>query len=426
MEPRAIVTLAAALALFVLGALLSALLTALGTLGRVAIHRLIADSGNRLPFLQEMDSPASTHRFAASIGRQVALVGGCLLTAVAAHLSGWPMVRLVPFAVVVILGVVFLGAFARLLGLRYPRGVARWTALLVPPLRILLAPVVLPVAALARRATADTRNGENGNDDDAEDDAEVLIRVAEEEGILEEDEVRMMRGIVDLGETRVREVMTPRPDIVAMPADTSVREAIRIVRTANHSRFPVFRKSIDDVVGVLHVRDLVPAWDDRREEAPVSAFLRPPFFVPETRRVDELLAEMRTRTNMALVVDEYGGIEGLVTMEDLLEEIVGDIRDEHDDDEDLISREPDGSWLVSGLVPVKELEEIVELTVPDKRDYDTVGGLVVAVMGRVPEVGDAVVIEDLRIEVIRADPRRVYRVQIRKLPRADAPAEERV
>ena len=306
-------------------------------------------------------------------------------------LAGWSRPWLVALAIGAVVGVLLLETgLAQLIATRSPVRVVRLTAFVLRPLRVVFSPVLFPLLALVGRAAQEARNGENGGNDAGEGDAEALIRAAEEEGILEEDEGRMMRGIVDLGEMRVREVMTPRPDIVAMPADTTVRKAIEIVRKAGHSRFPVFRKSIDDVVGILHVRDLVPAWDEGREDSPVSAFLRPPFFVPETRWVAELLAEMRTRTNMALVVDEYGGIEGLVTMEDLLEEIVGDIRDEHDhDDEALIATEPDGSWMVSGLAPVKELEILCGLKVPDKRDYDTVGGLVVATLARLPKVGDA-------------------------------------
>ncbi len=418
--------LGGALVLFCVHLVMSALLTAVSALGQVSLHRINAESGNRLQFLQEMDAPGSPYRLSAAVARQFALLGGSVLVGVGAHLTGWSRPWLVGLAAGAVLCVLLLEmGLAQLIAMRSPVRVVRATAFLLRPLRILLSPVLFPLLLLVDRVAEEVRNGENGADEAGEGDAEALIRAAEEEGILEEDEGRMMRGIVDLGEMRIREVMTPRPDIVAMPADTPVRDAIQIVRKVGHSRFPIFRKSIDDVVGILHVRDLFQACDEGREDTPVSAFLRPPFFVPETRWVAELLAEMRTRTNMALVVDEYGGIEGLVTMEDLLEEIVGDIRDEHDDDDEaLIATEPDGSWLVSGLAPVKELETLCDLKIPEKRDYDTVGGLVVATLGRLPKVGDGITIDDLRFEVIRADPRRVYRVHIRRLPMAETPEVE--
>jgi CBS domain containing-hemolysin-like protein len=175
---------------------------------------------------------------------------------------------------------------------------------------------------------------------------------------------------------------------------------------------PVYRDSIDDIVGILHVRDLVRAWEQGREAATIAGYVRPAFFVPETLTVAELLREMRVRTHVAIVVDEYGGVAGLVTLEDLLEEIVGDIRDEHETEEALVQQDSDGSWLVHGLAHVDELERIFGLTL-EERDFDTVGGLVVSTLGRVPEQGESLEVGGLAIEVVHADPRRVYRVRIR-------------
>jgi CBS domain containing-hemolysin-like protein len=164
---------------------------------------------------------------------------------------------------------------------------------------------------------------------------------------------------------------------------------------------------------VLHLRDLVQAWSERKTDAPIAEFLRPPFYVPETQTVDDLLDRLRTGTAIALVVDEYGGIAGLVTLEDVLEEIVGDIRDEHDDEEDMMREQPDGSWLLSGLVHVETLEELfgVELEIED-RDFDTVGGLVISVLGRVPLAGEEFLHGALRLRVVEADARRVFQVEV--------------
>jgi CBS domain containing-hemolysin-like protein len=185
-----------------------------------------------------------------------------------------------------------------------------------------------------------------------------------------------------------------------------------------HSRVAVYRDTIDDIVGILHVRDLLRAWDAGHESDPVSAYVRPAFFVPETRPVGELLAEMRRGQHVAIVVDEYGGVAGLVTLEDLLEEIVGDIRDEHTKEEARLEQDKDGSWLVSGLAHVEEIETLFGLDISD-RDFDTVGGFVVASLGRVPEVGETFDLGGLKVEVVRADRRRVYRVRMRPLTAAD-------
>jgi CBS domain containing-hemolysin-like protein len=231
-----------------------------------------------------------------------------------------------------------------------------------------------------------------------------------------------VRGIVDLGDTLVREIMTPRTDILALPAEVPVREALRLLRRSNHTRLPVFRETLDEIVGILHVRDLVRAWEEGRDTDSITTYVRPAFFVPEILSVADLLSEMRTRTHIALAVDEYGGIAGLVTLEDVLEEIVGDIRDEHDLEEALVLKQPDGSWLVSGSAHVEQLNAFFDFELEAQREFDTVGGLVVSTLGRVPEEGETLEIDRLWIEVVKADPRRVYRVRIRSLPERRDPA----
>ena len=224
----------------------------------------------------------------------------------------------------------------------------------------------------------------------------------------------MMRGIVDLDETLVREIMTPRTDIVAVAVETSVAEARRKLLEEGHSRLPVFRDSIDHVVGVLHARDLFRAWEEKMEDELISPFLRPAVFIPETLSAAELLSEMRQKMHLALVVDEYGGTAGLVTLEDLLEEIVGDIRDEHEEDEQLIEQESDGCWVINAAVHVKELEERFDVEF-EEREFDTLGGLVVHGFGRVPSPGERKQIQGLEVEVLQSDRRRVYKVRVRVL-----------
>jgi magnesium and cobalt transporter len=293
---------------------------------------------------------------------------------------------------------------------------------LIRAVHALSAPVVSPLAKLAQSVRGEVANGEPEAGEDPEAEAEAFIEVAEQEGILEKSEGRMVRGIVDLGDTLVREIMTPRTDILALPAEVPVREALRLLRRSNHTRLPVYRSTIDEVVGILHVRDLVRAWEEGSDSDSITAYVRPAFFVPEILSVADLLSEMRTRTHIALAVDEYGGIAGLVTLEDVLEEIVGDIRDEHDLEEALVLKQPDGTWLVSGSAHVDQLDAFFDVELEDPREFDTVGGLVVSAMGKVPEVGETLEVHGLRFEVVEADPRRVYRVKIRKLPESRDPA----
>jgi CBS domain containing-hemolysin-like protein len=221
----------------------------------------------------------------------------------------------------------------------------------------------------------------------------------------------MMRSIVDLDETRVREIMTPRPDVIALPLTATVAEARRRAIEEGHSRIPVYRETIDEIVGVLHVRDLLRAWDEDAEGRTIEGYVREVMFVPETLSVGELLSDMRVRKHVAIVVDEYGGVAGLVTLEDLLEEIVGDIRDEHDEEEPLVRRADDGSWIVDAATRVSELAELFGTEFEDG-DFDTVGGLVVSEAGRVPTVGESLDIHDFRFTILDADARRILSVRV--------------
>jgi len=405
--------LGGACALFVLDLVLSAALLSVNSLSRVAVRRLSRESAGRLAFVDELKTAQSTQRMATQVSRQMSLLGGTVLLGVAARAAGLPHPWLFGVAGGTALGVLLLETLlARALAQRDPRTLLRAVA---PALRLVHAltwPVLAPFATLTRRAAAH-RHGENGErEEDQDEELDALIEVGEREGILEEDEGKMMRGVADLADTRVREIMVPRTDIVAFPAGAGLGAVREAVARATHSRFPVYRETIDNVVGILHARDLLGAGEGG-ETTPITSLVRPAHFVPETRLVSEVLAEMRQRTHMALVVDEYGGIAGLVTLEDILEEIVGDIRDEHDREEAEVQPQADGSWLVSGMVHVEQIEELFGLEVGE-REFDTVGGLVVAAAGRVPAQDEVLEIHGLRIQVVRADRRRVYQVRLRK------------
>jgi len=404
---------------------LSSVLVAVGGLSRVTLHRLSVESDGRLGFAEGLVSPSSSYRIATVLARQLSLVAACVLAGTAVALGDGPRPALVGAAAGTLLGVLLVELVAaRLVGLRHPRAALWLGGPIVRLIHGVTSPLLSPLARLSERVRRDVSNGEPEGVDDQEAEAEAFIEVAEKEGILEASEGRMVRGIVDLGDTLVREIMTPRTDILALPAEIPVREAVRLLRRSNHTRLPVYRETVDEVVGILHVRDLVRAWDEGRDSDSITSYVRPAFFVPEILAVADLLSEMRTRTHIALAVDEYGGIAGLVTLEDVLEEIVGDIRDEHDLEEVLVLEQPDGSWLVSGSARVEQLNPFLDSAFEGQREFDTVGGLVVSTLGRVPEEGEALEIRGLGIEIVKADPRRVYRVRIRRLPERGDPAME--
>ena len=242
--------------------------------------------------------------------------------------------------------------------------------------------------------------------------AEPAITEEELSGLDRRDR-EMLRSIIDLDYTTVREVMVPRLDMVALEAGVSLLEAVATIVEHGHSRLPVYVETIDDVLGILYVRDLLAAIANPQEANDVRTLTRPAFIVPETKRVDELLEEFRQRrTQIAIVVDEYGGTEGLVTMEDVLEEIVGEIEDEFSRVREAeITRQEDGATHVSAGLSTEEVENLFGVSI-ESDDFDTVGGFVYHHLGRVPHVGDVVEKEGLRLEVASVAGRRLRTLKI--------------
>ncbi len=420
--PVAAAGFALAALLFLLELAVAVLLLAIGSLSRVAVRRLVAEHPH-LASIEEVRSGFSSRRIALHAARETCLLGASVSLALAARGALWPHPWILGLAGGVLGGVLLLeGLAARALALRSPRSAIRATFFLLAPVHAAFWLAARPMESLVRRLGASGARGD-GDAEEAEEEVEAFLEVGEREGILEAGESRMVRGIVDLGETLVREIMTPRTDIAALPGESTVADARKALLRSGHSRLPVYIGTIDNVVGVLHVRDLLRAADERQDDAPATAFLRPPFFVPETQSTADLLAQMRIRTRMALVVDEYGGLAGLVTLEDLLEKIVGDIREEHETEKALIEEEGDGSWRISGLAHVEELEAVFGVSL-EERDFDTVGGLVVAALGYVPSPGERLEAHGLSIEVLESDRRRIFRVRARKSPPSDMKREE--
>ena len=244
--------------------------------------------------------------------------------------------------------------------------------------------------------------------------AKAYIDTAAEEGLIEGEERKLLQSIVDFGDTLVREVMTPRPDIVAVKAEATVGDLRALFREQEYSRFPVYRESLDNIAGFVFVKDLVAlsASDDSRT---ITGLLRPVVVVPETKRVPELLKQFqRQQTQIAIVVDEYGGTAGLVTIEDLLEEIVGEIRDEYDVESEPVVDEGGGRFVFSGKVDIDEVAERLKVQI-EREGFETVGGYLMSHIGRVPTVGERFEIDGLVIEILDAERRRVNKVRIYKL-----------
>jgi CBS domain containing-hemolysin-like protein len=243
----------------------------------------------------------------------------------------------------------------------------------------------------------------------------VLVKRSHAVGMVEQDEQEMIHGVFELTRTVAREVMTPRLDIVAVPADVAFEELVATVGRSGHSRLPVYREGLDGVVGVVLAKDLLTlAAGQQRDSFDVTQIMREPYFVPDTKPIDELLAELRRlKVHMAIVVDEFGGTDGLVTLEDLIEEIVGEIYDEYDVARPIYTTTPGGQPLIDGGAPIDEVNERYELQLPEE-DYDTLGGFILGELGHVPKRGDVARVAGADLIVERVDNRRVRLVRLLK------------
>ncbi|MGY6630800.1 MAG: HlyC/CorC family transporter [Wenzhouxiangella sp.] len=239
-----------------------------------------------------------------------------------------------------------------------------------------------------------------------------LLRDVTEQGLIDSDTLAMMEGALGVDELQVRDVMVPRSHMVVISEQSSLADILPIIIESGHSRFPVVGEDKDEVRGILLAKDLLRLVTGD-EPPPLSELLRAPVIIPESKRLNVLLREFRVSKNhMALVVDEYGGVSGLVTIEDVLEEIVGDIDDEHDADEIAdVQRIEEGRYLVQALTPIDDFNEALGTEFSDN-DYDTIGGLVVAEFGRLPEAGEVAVIGDWRFQVTSADDRRLHAMEV--------------
>lgn len=246
-----------------------------------------------------------------------------------------------------------------------------------------------------------------------EEEIKFLIAASAKEGVIERGEKEMISSIFEFGDTTVKEVMTPRPDIKAVEDGSSIEDVIGLINETGHSRIPVYEGNIDNVVGIVYAKDLL----NFRKDDKLRDFLRSAIFVPEAKRIDDLLHQMQgARTHIAIVVDEYGVTSGIVSMEDLVEEIVGEIHDEFERMEKNIFQLDDSTYLVDGKVSISDINQELNIAIPEG-DYDTVAGFVFGQLSKAPAVGDIVKYDDIQVSVEKVSKRRITRLKLMKLPR---------
>jgi len=419
------------------GLLLLTIILALGQSALVNVRkarlRQLSDEGNKAAQTAERLGENASRLLATTqfvVMLTSLFAGGMVAVLLAKPLADWwePLLKWaaypLAFALVALLAAILLLAIGQLapeaIAARRPERLALWLARPLAVVTAVTTPLVHVTMALGR-AVAGVFGAKTQADLSivTEEEIKTLVDAAEEEGVIEEDEKEMISSIFELGDTLTRQVMVPRMDVMALDATTPMVEALDHIMQAGHSRVPVYEETIDNVIGVLYAKDLLPYLRDGRTDVPLRSILRPAYFVPETKRASDLLPDLQQRrVHMAVVVDEYGGMAGLVTIEDVLEEIVGEIHDEYDIEELFVEPAGEGEYVMDARVDLDDLNQLMEASLPTE-ESDTLGGFIYAELGRVPTVGDRVRFEDLSFTVESVAGRRIQKVRVlRSIPSA--------
>lgn len=245
-----------------------------------------------------------------------------------------------------------------------------------------------------------------------EEEIQEIMAAGEEEGLINQEENAMIQSIFQFRDTIVREIMIPRTDMACISSDATIADIAREIIACGHSRMPVYEGTIDNIIGLIYAKDLLKYWGMNVTAIDVKKIMRSPYFIPETKNLEELLHEFkRKRVHIAIVIDEYGGTSGLATIEDLLEQIVGDIQDEYDLEEEWLLRQTDGSFIADGRLSVEELEEHLGIEV-ERDKFDTVSGLIYHLTGRIPRTGEEIDAGQITLIILEADARKIKKVRI--------------
>lgn len=407
---------------------LSTIESAYESLSEVSLRVLSSereDSPRRVRFFRELMEHRRRFGLILILGTQLSIAAIAILLADVFIDAGARSPLLLAFAAAFVVVVLFRQLLPRLITQNRPDDVF-WA--LLPIFQVfyrLFSVFVAPVTGLLnrmRKLEPEEAITEEEEAEETKEEIQAFIDVGEEAGIIEESEGEMIQSIIEFSDTRVAEVMRPRPQIIAIEATATVADARQLMIESKHSRIPVYRDQIDTIEGMIYVRDLLAFCDAEKMTKPVTKCMRPVYFVPESKSVRELLEEMqKAKVQIAMVIDEYGGVAGLVTLEDIIEEILGEIEDEDDVTTagDVVQSE-DGSYLIDGSAEIRKVELLYDKEL-EADDFTTVAGLIINELGHVPAIGEKLDFKGLRFEVVDADSKRVNRVRLSSVeePAAD-------
>ncbi len=399
--------LAAAIVLVAFGGLMAAVDAAVTSLSRADVAEL-ADSSRSTRSLRAIANDSGAHLNAINFVRVIAETTAAVLVTLvfATAIDELWIALLLSALIMTAVSFVLVGASPRSVGRAHPRQILGFTAPLVHSLRFVLGPIANALVALGNRVTPGRAALTTFT---SEDQLLSMVDEATEQDVLEEDDRELIHSIFEFNDTVVREVMVPRTDMVTIDASATIGAAMGLFLSKGNSRVPVLAGEVDDVVGILYLRDVAKLVYERpinADSLTVGELARPAQFVPESKKADALLRQMQAESNhLAMVVDEYGGIAGLVTLEDLIEELVGDISDEYDRDVVEVEDLGEGRFRVNARLPVDELGELFDLDLDDD-DVDSVGGLLAKMLGRLPEAGSVATTSGLILTAERTEGRR--------------------
>ena len=264
-----------------------------------------------------------------------------------------------------------------------------------------------------------------GNSTDLAEEIHGLMDEGQAKGLISNEESHMVHGVLDLKETRADSIMIPRTEMFSAPMNSTLGEITRLVKDCGHTRIPIHNENVDEILGILHAKDLLKLWGEATSSKIPLKILRRPYYVPANQKVSELLRDLKEKkTHLAIVTDEYGGTAGIITIEDILEEIVGEILDEHDNEEPLLMAANNGALLVDARLEIEKLEEHLDVHLP-RGDYESVGGFIIHLRGKIPEVDEIFLFEDLEFTVKEADQRKIDKILVTHKSPHGSPREKR-
>ena len=404
----------------VLCAMASAAETALTSISRIKLKNLVEEGDKKALEIELLTAKPNIFLSTILVVNSVAVIVASSMTTVLALRFNPNYGELVGTILISLVVLIFCEITPKTTAVQNP---IRWARVLVTPVRVaawLLHPLIVTLSAITNILIRLTGGQiKHRGPFVTEEELRLLVNVGEEEGVLEEEETDMIHSIFEFADTTVREVMIPRIDMITLESNATVDEAVDLALQGGFSRIPVYEETIDNIIGVLFTKDMLKQLREHHNSLPIRELVRPAYFVPESKKLDDLLHEIRQkRTHMAIVVDEYGSVAGLVTIEDLVEEIVGDIQDEYDREENLYEQVSQFEFIFNAKININDFNELMDTDL-ENEDYDTLGGFLLGQLDKIPVAGDTITFKNLTFTILTTRGLRITKV---KVERADSQA----